>query len=91
MSTNELNTLARDLKELRLMAEQLDTKIKTIEDAIKAHMTENAVDTLITTDVKITWRTVTSSRIDTAALKKQLPDVAAVFTKETTTRRFTVQ
>ena len=30
MSTNELNTLARDLKELRLMAEQLDTEIKTI-------------------------------------------------------------
>jgi len=91
MSTNELNTLARDLKELRLMAEQLDAEIKTIEDAIKAHMTETGVDTLITTDVKITWRTVTSSRIDTAALKKQLPDVAAVFTKETTTRRFTVQ
>ena len=91
MSTNELNTLARDLKELRLMAEQLDAEIKTIEDAIKAHMTEQAVDTLITTDVKITWRTVTSSRIDTAALKKQLPDVAAVFTRETTTRRFTVQ
>ena len=91
MSTNELNTLARDLKELRLMAEQLDAEIKTIEDAIKAHMTEHAVDTLITTDVKITWCTVTSSRIDTAALKKQLPDVAAVFTKETTTRRFTVQ
>ena len=91
MSTNELNTLARDLKELRLMAEQLDAEIKTIEDAIKAHMTKHAVDTLITTDVKITWRTVTSSRIDTAALKKQLPDVAAVFTKETTTRRFTVQ
>ena len=91
MSTNELNTLARDLKELRLMAEQLDAEIKTIEDAIKAHMTVHAVDTLITTDVKITWRTVTSSRIDTAALKKQLPDVAAVFTRETTTRRFTVQ
>ena len=91
MSTNELNTLARDLKELRLMAEQLDAEIKTIEDAIKAHMTKHAVDTLITTDVKITWRTVTSSRIDTAALKKQLPDVAAVFTKESTTRRFTVQ
>ena len=91
MSTNELNTLARDLKELRLMAEQLDAEIKTIEDAIKAHMTKHAVDTLITTDVKITWRTVTSSRIDTAALKKRLPDVAAVFTRETTTRRFTVQ
>ena len=84
MSTNELNTIARDLKELCLMAEQLDVEIK-------AHMTETGVDTLITTDTKITWKTVTSSRIDTTALKKQLPDVAAVFTKETTTRRFTVQ
>lgn len=91
MSINELNTVARDLKELRLMTEQLDAEIRTLEDAIKAHMTEQGVDTLITTDVKITWKTVTSSRIDTTALKKQLPDVAAVFTKETTTRRFTVQ
>ena len=82
MSTNELNTIARDLKELRLMAEQLDAEIKTLEDTIKAHMTETGVDTLITTDTKITWKTVTSSRIDTTALKKQLPDVAAVFTKE---------
>ena len=54
-------------------------------------MTETGVDTLITTDTKITWKTVTSCRIDTTALKKQLPDVAAVFTKETTTRRFTVK
>ena len=91
MSTNELNTLARDLKELRLMAEQLDAEIKTIEDAIKAHMTEHAVDTLITTDVKITWRTVTSSRIDTAALKKTLPEIAERFMKQTTTRRFCVR
>ena len=32
MSTNELNTIARDLKQLRLMAEQLDAEIKTLED-----------------------------------------------------------
>ena len=91
MSTNELNTIARDLKELRLMAEEINNSIKTLEDAIKAYMTEHDLDTLITTDTKITWKAVTSSRIDTTALKKQLPDVAAVFTKETTTRRFTVQ
>ena len=91
MSTTELTTTVRDLKQLRLMAEELDAEIRTLEDAIKAHMTENGVDTLVTADVKITWRTVTSSRIDTTALKKQLPDVAALFTRETTTRRLTVQ
>ena len=91
MSTIGLNTIARDLKGLRLMAEQLDAEIKALEDAIKAHMTEHGLDTLITSDAKITWKTVTSSRVATTALKKQLPDLAAVFTKITTSRRFTVQ
>lgn len=90
MSTNALNTIVRELKELRLMAEQLDAEIKNLEDAIKAYMTVQDVDTLITTDIKIAWKAVTSSRIDTTALKKQRPDVAAIFTKETTSRRFTV-
>ena len=91
MSTTELNTIAHDLKELRLLAEQLDAEIEALEDAIKQHMTEHELDTLITTDVKITWKTVTSNRIDTTALKKEMPNVAAFFTKQTTTRRFTVQ
>lgn len=61
------------------------SKIKRMFDLrIKAHMTEHGVDTLITTDTKTTWKTVTSSRIDTTTLEKQLPEVADVFTKETT-------
>ena len=91
MSTQELYAVARDLKELRLMAEQLDAEIAELEQTIKAHMEEQAVDTIVTTDVKITWKQVTTSRIDTAALKKALPDVAAQYTKQTTSRRFCVQ
>lgn len=91
MSTQELYAVARDLKELRLMAEQLDAEIAELEQTIKAHMEEQALDTIVTTDVKITWKQVTTSRIDTAALKKALPDVAAQYTKQTTSRRFCVQ
>ena len=39
---------------------------------------------------KITWKSVTSSRLDTTALKKALPEVAARFMKQTTSRRFTI-
>ena len=39
---------------------------------------------------KVTWKPVTSSRLDAAALRKALPDVAERFTRTTTTRRFTV-
>ena len=43
MSTNELDTVARDLKELRLMAEQLDAEIKALEDAARQAEKDAAV------------------------------------------------
>ena len=41
-------------------------------------------------EYKISWKSVTTARLDAAALKKAPPDVAARFTKETTVRRFSV-
>ena len=40
------------------------------------------------TDWRITWRNVTSSRLDTSALKKAMPEIAAQFTKSIASRRF---
>ena len=91
MATNEIISKLNELSELRRMADELNAEIEAIQDAIKAHMTEADTDTITAGAFKVTWKAVTSTRIDTTALKKQLPDVAAVFTKETTTRRFTVQ
>ena len=39
---------------------------------------------------KVSWKTFTSSRVDTTALKKALPDIAAQYTKQTTARRFSI-
>ena len=39
---------------------------------------------------KITWREVTSSRLDSKALKAAAPELWQRFTKQTTTRRFIV-
>ena len=48
------------------------------------------VDTLSGSDWKVTYKAVTSSRLDTSALKKALPDIAAQYTKTTTTKRFLI-
>ena len=53
-------------------------------------MDAQGVDTINGTDWKVTYKAVTSSRLDTAALKKALPDLAQQFTKTTSTRRFLV-
>jgi predicted phage-related endonuclease len=47
------------------------------------------VDTLAGDEHKATYKAVTSSRVDTTALKRDLPEIAAQYTKTTTARRFT--
>ena len=61
---------------------------EAIKDTIKAEMGD--AEELRAGEYKVTWKAVTSSRLDTTALKKALPDVAARFMKSTTSRRFCV-
>ena len=48
------------------------------------------ISALTGADYKITWKTVTSSRFDSTAFKKAMPELAERFTKSTTSRRFIV-
>ncbi len=89
MSTLEMETQARELKELERMQEELAAEIEAIKDAIKAAMGDQ--EAVTAGAYKITWKPITTSRLDTKALKAALPDVAARFTTSSTTRRFTVQ
>ena len=88
MGTIELDAKVKELRELRRMAEELAAEIDGLTDTIKAEMTARGVDELSGTDWKATFKAVTSSRLDTAALKKALPEIAAAFTKQSSTRRF---
>ena len=88
MSINEIEAKARELRQLQNLIEEAQAEAEALKDAIKAAMGDS--ESIQAGEYKITWKAVTSSRIDTAALKKALPDVAERFTKETTVRRFTV-
>ena len=88
MNAHEMSNKVKELRELKRMQEELAAEIESVQDAIKAEMTASATDTLNGEDYKITWKEVTSPRLDTTALKKALPEVAARFTKQITTRRF---
>ena len=88
MSINEIKAKAEELKELKAMQEELAAEISAIEDEIKAAMGDQ--EQIIAGAFKITWKAVTSSRFDSSAFKKAMPELAAQYTKTTTTRRFTV-
>lgn len=88
MSTNELTAKIREYRELQALIEEAQAEAEAIKDAIKAQMGE--ADELRAGEYKVTYKAVKSARIDTTALKKAMPDVAAAFTRETTSRRFCV-
>lgn len=90
MSNTEIQGKVNELRELRRMADELAAEIEAAQNAIKAHMTAIDADTLTGVDYKITWKSVTSSRFDSTAFKKAMPELAERFTRSTTSRRFVV-
>ena len=78
MSTTELESKCRELRQLQALIAEAEEEAESIKDAIKAFMGDSeAVQ-------------AGEYRIDTRALSAALPDVAKAFTRETTTRRFCV-
>lgn len=90
MLTIELTSKVRELKELKMMAEELSAEITAIEDTIKAEMTARETDEIIVDVFKIRWTRVTSNRFDTTSFKKTHADLYNQYTKTTESRRFSI-
>ena len=88
MSNPTLESTIHEILDLKRMREELDAEITALEDSIKAAMGEE--ERLTAGAYNVSWKTFTSSRVDTTALKKELPDIAAHYTKKTTARRFSI-
>ena len=89
MSANEIQSKARELKELKTMKEELEAEITAIEDALKAAMGEQ--EEMFCGEYKLTYQTVSTSRFDSTRFKKEHAELAAAYTKATTYRRFSVR
>lgn len=88
MTTQEIVSKVKELRELQALIEEAQAEAETIKGAIKANT--GGSDVLLAGEYKITWKAVESRRLDTAALSKALPELAAQFTKTTTVRRFCI-
>lgn len=85
----DINAIMAELAQYTRMAEEIAATVDGLKDTIKKYMEENQLETLTGNEHKATYKTVTSSRIDTAALKRNAPDIAERYTKTTETKRFT--
>ena len=84
-----INEIMAELAQYTRMAEEIGATLDSLKDTLKKYMEENRLETLTGSEHKATYKAVTSSRIDTAALKKECPEIVAKYTKTTKTKRFT--
>ena len=88
-ASNEIIIKIQELMELRRMSEEIQSEIDMLQEEVKTFM--GSEETMVAGAFKVSYKSVTSSRLDSTALKRELPEVAARYTRQTTTRRFTVQ
>ena len=88
MSNPSMEAKVRELMELKRLQEELSAEIAAVEDEIKNVMGEEEI--LVAGAFKVSWKRFTSSRIDTTALKKALPEIAERFTKTVSSSRFSI-
>lgn len=86
---NNIDTTMKELAEYIRLGEEVAANIEALKDVLKAYMQETGKDVLTGTEHKASYKAVTSSRIDTTALKKDLPDIVTAYTRTTETKRFT--
>ncbi len=84
-----IDSIMKELAEYIRMGEQIAATVDGLKDQLKEIMQEQNTDTLTGTEHKATYKAVTSFRIDTTALKRELPEVATRYSKEIKTKRFT--
>ena len=83
-----INEIMAELAQYTRMAEEIAATVDSLKDTLKKYMEENRLETLTGNEHKATYKTVTSSRIDTTALKRNDPDIAEKYTKTTEIKRF---
>lgn len=85
----DINALMAELAQYIRLQEEAAAMVEALKDQLKTYMQAAGVDTLAGAEHKAAYKAVTSSRLDTTALKRDLPDVARQYTRATETRRFT--
>lgn len=79
----ELEKKVSELRSLKAMREELENEVKDVERQIIEYMTENEIDTEITSDAKITYKPQNRTTLDKEKLTEILGDDLKPYEKVT--------
>jgi predicted phage-related endonuclease len=90
MSKIELLAKIELLNKYEAMVEEMKAQSDTIRNEIKAEMEARELEEMIAGQYIIRYTAVLSNRFDTTAFKKVMPEIYKAYTKQVSSRRFTI-
>ena len=90
MSKIELLAKIELLNKYESMMEDLKAQADTIRNEIKAEMEAHDLEEMIAGQYIIRYTSVLSNRFDSTAFKKVMPEIYKAYTKQVSSRRFTI-
>ena len=90
MSTVEITSKIDALKDLETLIEEAKAEAEALRDEIKAEMLSRNTEEIEAGQYIIRWTSVLTQRFDTTAFKKVMPDVYKEYTKQVSSRRFSI-
>jgi predicted phage-related endonuclease len=90
MSTIEITSKIEALKDLESLIEEAKAEAEALRDEIKAEMLSRNTEEMEAGQYIVRWTSVLTQRFDTTAFKKVMPDVYKAYTKQVSSRRFSI-
>ena len=90
MSTIEITGKIEALKDLESLIEEAKAEAEALRDEIKSEMLSRNTEELEAGQYIVRWTSVLTQRFDTTAFKKVMPDVYKEYTKQISSRRFSI-
>lgn len=90
MSTTEITSKIEALKELEALIEEAKAEAEALRDEIKTEMLNRNTEEMEAGQYIVRWTPVLSQRFDSTAFKKVMPDIYKSFTKQVSSKRFSI-
>lgn len=90
MSTNEIEIKIRKMQEWEQLAADAKAEAEALRDEIKAEMLNQQTEEMTAGKFIVRWTSVLSIRFDTTTFKREHAEMYKQYTKQSTSRRFSI-
>lgn len=91
MANNELIKKVEEIKELEELLEEVKANIENLKDVLKAEMLKQGTEEMdLDGRYIVRWTSQLASRFDTKRFKEEYKDLYLSFTKEVSSKRFSI-